>query len=79
MIIRSMRTNHLEEPLGYGMESPVFPWTADETTGAAQKSARVRVWRDGACVYDSGQQIAPLHAHGMYSQSICNVDFRARP
>ena len=42
MNIRSMRTNHLENPLGYSMTAPTFTWTAD-STGAKQVSARIQI------------------------------------
>ena len=56
MIIRDLRTNHLENPLGYKLDRPVFTWTADDTPAARQASARVRVWQGDACVYDSGER-----------------------
>ena len=56
MNIRSMRTNHLENPLGYSMTAPTFTWTA-ESTGAKQVSARIQIslTEDFAEIfYDSG-------------------------
>ena len=43
MKIRNLRTNHLENPLGYLMEKPVFTWTAEDASGLKQQSARVQV------------------------------------
>lgn len=59
MIIRNLRVCHLENPLGYHMDKPVFTWTAEDSTGKRQAAARVRVSlaEDFAqCVYDSGEQ-----------------------
>lgn len=59
MIIRNLRVCHLENPLGYHMDKPVFTWTAEDSTGKRQATARVRIslTEDFAqCVYDSGEQ-----------------------
>ena len=56
MIIRNMRVNHLECPLGCGMDAPVFTWVADESTGTKQKTARVRVWQGDELIFDSGER-----------------------
>ena len=57
MKIRNLRTNHLENPLGYSMEKPLLTWTAEDSTGACQRAARVQIAMDesfAGCVYDSG-------------------------
>ena len=57
MKIRNLRTNHLENPLGYRMEKPLLTWTAEDSTGACQRAARVQIAMDesfAGCVYDSG-------------------------
>ena len=57
MIIRNLRTNHLENPLGYMMDAPLFTWTADETTGKKQRAARIEISTNAdfsGCIYDSG-------------------------
>lgn len=56
MKIRSLRTNHLTNPLGYKMDAPTFTWTA-ESDGKKQASARIQI--SGSCdfaeiIYDSG-------------------------
>ena len=57
MKIRNLRTNHLENPLGYSMEKPLLTWTAEDSTGACQRAARVQIAMDelfAGCIYDSG-------------------------
>ena len=43
MIIRSLRTNHLENPMGFMMDKPYFTWTAESATGKKQAAARIEV------------------------------------
>ena len=43
MIIRSLRTNHLENPMGFMMDKPYFTWTAESATGKKQSAARIEV------------------------------------
>ena len=78
MKIRNLRTNHLENPLGYLMKSPMLTWTAEDSTGTVQRGARVQVASDEAfqdILYDSGMRgdisalgfvpdlaLAPAHA-----------------
>ena len=57
MKIRNLRTDHLENPLGYCMEKPLLTWTAEDSTGTCQRAARVQIAMDesfAGCVYDSG-------------------------
>ena len=57
MVIRSLRTNHLDSPLGYGMTKPMFTWTAEDSTGVKQAAARVEISATENfenVVYDSG-------------------------
>ncbi len=59
MKIRNLRTNHLENPLGYLMKSPMLTWTAEDSTGTVQRGARVQVASDEAfqdILYDSGMR-----------------------
>ena len=59
MKIRSLRTNHLENPIGYQMDKPLFTWTAEDSTGTKQQAARIEVALDetfGQTVFDSGLQ-----------------------
>ena len=57
MKIRSLRANHLENPLGYSMDQVVLTWTAEESTGKKQQSARIEVSLTedfSECIFDSG-------------------------
>ena len=57
MKIRSLRTNHLTNPLGYAIDRPVLTWTAESATGKKQQSARIQISLNDAfdpCLYDSG-------------------------
>lgn len=57
MIISNLRTNHLTNPLGFKIESPLFTWTA-ESSGKTQSRARVTVSADPSfsqLIYDSGE------------------------
>ena len=59
MKIRSLRTNHLENPLGFSMDQVVLSWTAEESTGKKQRAARIEVSLDEGftqCIFDSGLQ-----------------------
>ena len=54
MRISHLRVNHLREPLGYDLRSPSFSWIVSDTASARQEKARLRVFRDGGTLYDSG-------------------------
>ena len=57
MQFRNLRTNHIENPLGYQMTKPVFSWTA-ESSGKKQRFARVRVSSDPEMqdiLFDTGE------------------------
>ena len=41
MLIRSLRANHLENPLGFQMDAPLLTWTLEGSAGDAPKTARV--------------------------------------
>ena len=61
MKITEMRAAHLDRPLGYQMEKPVFSWTAEAETGKKQAAARLRVALDErmeTICYDSGRDSA---------------------
>ena len=52
-----MRTNHLENPLGFAIDEPTFSWVACNTAGKRQTASRLRVSSDpemSSCIYDSG-------------------------
>ncbi len=46
MRIRALRVNHLENPVGFRMESTVFSWKVDGAEGKRQRSARLLVATD---------------------------------
>ncbi|MBQ8089034.1 MAG: family 78 glycoside hydrolase catalytic domain [Clostridia bacterium] len=57
MVIRSLRVNHLENPLGFNIDPLVLTWIAEKSSGKRQQAARVQIALDGAfaqTVYDSG-------------------------
>lgn len=56
MLIRKLRTNHIEKPIGYALEPLTLSWIP-ESTGKKQVSARVKIALDQdfkTIVYDSG-------------------------
>ncbi len=58
MKIRSLRANHLTNPMGYAMTAPTFTWTA-ESSGKKQAFARVQISLDEnfeSILFDSGEQ-----------------------
>lgn len=58
MIINQLRTNHLTNPCGYEIETPVFSWVVAESTGKKQECAQIRISKDVAfenIVYDTGK------------------------
>ncbi len=46
MRIVNCKTNHLTNPIGYQMESPVFSYTVEESLGTYQTEARIRIAAD---------------------------------
>lgn len=56
--IAKLRVNHLENPLGYELETPTFSWvtTAVAETAVEQAAAQVVVFQDNQIVFDSGKQ-----------------------
>ena len=62
MIIRSLRTNHLTNPLGFAMTAPTFTWTA-ESDAQKQASARIQIALTAdfsEIFYDSGVRTKSL-------------------
>lgn len=60
MIISDLRTNHLQNPLGFYMQKPVFSWIVSESTGKKQAAAQIKIGLDpelNNLVFDSGRQI----------------------
>ena len=65
MRIENLRVNHIEYPMGYEMNRPVFSWVTAESSGKTQKTARIRVARDQQMkeiLYDTGEieRLCPL-------------------
>ncbi|MGI5899490.1 MAG: family 78 glycoside hydrolase catalytic domain [Christensenellales bacterium] len=59
MKIQNLYTNHLECPLGYEMERPIFSWTVFETGALRQSAAQVIVAKDenfASPLFDSGRK-----------------------
>lgn len=57
MIIDQLRTNHIENPLGFMIENPVFSWVVEQSTGTKQKEAKIQIALDidfNTIIYDSG-------------------------
>ena len=57
MQIRKLRTNHIENPVGFAMDTVTLSYLVCDTAGARQKSARIRVAADEGMQnirYDSG-------------------------
>lgn len=57
MKIRSLRANHLENPLGFRIDTPLLTWAVDGAPGDGQKAARIVIGNApgfAAPLYDSG-------------------------
>lgn len=57
MRIERLKVNHLDSPLGYAVENPVFSWVVSASTGKKQAQARLQVALDDklqTVIYDSG-------------------------
>ncbi|MDO4285371.1 MAG: family 78 glycoside hydrolase catalytic domain [Eubacteriales bacterium] len=46
MKITKLRTNHMENPIGYALEGPVLTWTVEEARGTRTQSAQVQIAAD---------------------------------
>lgn len=58
MKIRGLKTNHMENPLGYRMDYLFFSWEVVETEGETDSWTRICIYEDKNCqttVYDSGR------------------------
>ena len=58
MKITKLRTNHLENPLGYYLEQPELSWIVSEAKGKTCTGVRIQVSQDQAfekVIYDSGR------------------------
>ena len=59
MKIEHLKVNHIQTPMGYAIERPVFSYIVTESTGKKQISAQIRVALDETMeqlVYDSGKR-----------------------
>lgn len=59
MKIEKLRVNHIEHPLGYQIEAPVFSWCVSESTGKRQGSARIKISKDKQMkeiLFDTGEK-----------------------
>ena len=58
MKITKLRTNHLENPLGYYLGQPELSWIVSEAKGKTCTGVRIQVSQDQAfekVIYDSGR------------------------
>ena len=58
MKITHLKTNHIENPLGFAIEEPTFTWIVEDTNDTVQTAAQILVSRDGdfeQVIFDSGQ------------------------
>jgi len=58
MKISSCKTNHITNPLGYGMEQTVISWITEDTSSKKQLAAQVIAAKDAGLhdiIYDSGK------------------------
>ncbi|NLF79218.1 MAG: alfa-L-rhamnosidase RamA, partial [Chloroflexi bacterium] len=58
MRITHLKTNHVENPLGFALENLTFSWIVENTRDALQTAAQVLVSRDAAfeqIIFDSGR------------------------
>lgn len=58
MKITSCKTNHMVNPLGFGMEKATVSWITDETTSKRQLAAQISVAKDAKCkeiIFDTGK------------------------
>ncbi len=54
MIIRKCQVNHLENPLGYRIGTPVFHWVTEDSRGSRETESRIVVKCCGEVLYDTG-------------------------
>lgn len=56
MTIGNLRTNHIDRPLGFDMDSVRLSYVVQDSAGSRQEAARVVVTdRDGSVVFDTGK------------------------
>ncbi len=54
MRIGHLRVNHLSEPMGFDLCSPSFSWIVSDSASVRPEAARLRVFREDECIYDTG-------------------------
>ena len=54
MTIYDCKVNHLDDPLGYQLDTPVFSWKVRDTAGTKQTAARLVVCCNGETAKDTG-------------------------
>jgi len=59
MRINELQVCHLTEPMGFELAPPVFSWVVSDTPSKKQSKARLTVYCEGTCLYDSGESTAP--------------------
>ncbi|MFN8371342.1 MAG: family 78 glycoside hydrolase catalytic domain [Anaerolineae bacterium] len=58
MKITHLKTNHIDNPLGFAIEQPSFSWIVEDTSDTVQTAAQVLVSRDASftqIIFDSGR------------------------
>ena len=58
MKVTHLRVNHLENPMGYALERPVFSWVVTDTGSQKPERVQLSVRQGDRCVYDSGPSAA---------------------
>lgn len=53
MKITQCKVDHLTNPLGYDMKTPVFSWCVEDTDAKEQSAARIRICSKGNLLYDT--------------------------
>lgn len=54
MKILQCQVQHINNPLGYRISTPVFRWKVTEAKGQATEAARIRIFQGDVCVKDTG-------------------------
>ncbi len=58
MRITHLKTNHIDNPLGFAMDAPIFSWIVEDTPDTVQTAAQVLIGRDAGfeqIIFDSGR------------------------
>ena len=54
MVIRKCQVNHLEDPLGFSLEKPVFHWVTENSSGTRETESRIIIKCKDETVWDTG-------------------------